>query len=85
MTNYSWLQIVLYLVVLLVLAKPLGAYMARVFQGERTFISPVVSPIERTVYRLTGLRPTEEMDWKVYALAMLLFNLAGFLVVYLLQ
>ena len=85
MTASSWVQIVLYLVVLLALAKPLGGYMARVFQGERTFMSPVVAPVERLVYRLTGLKPTEEMDWKVYALAMLLFNLAGFLVVYLLQ
>ncbi len=85
MTASSWVQIALYLVVLLALAKPLGGYMARVFQGERTFMSPVVVPVERLVYRLTGLKPTEEMDWKVYALAMLLFNLAGFLVVYLLQ
>jgi len=85
MTTFSWLQIGLYLFVLLLLVKPLGSYMARVYQGERTFLSPVVRPVERIVYRIVGLRPNEEMDWKTYAVAMLLFNLVGLLLLYGLQ
>ncbi|MCX5995177.1 MAG: potassium-transporting ATPase subunit KdpA [Chloroflexi bacterium] len=85
MTTFSWLQIGLYLFVLLLLVKPLGSYMARVYQGERTFLSPVVRPIERLIYRIVGLRAEEEMDWKTYAVAMLLFNLVGLLLLYGLQ
>jgi len=85
MTTSAWLQLGLYLLVLLLLVKPLGAYMARVYQGERTFLSPVVRPVERLVYRVSGLRPDEEMDWKTYAIAMLLFSLAGLLLLYALQ
>ena len=82
MTTLSWLQLALYLFVLLLLVKPLGSYMARVYQGERTFLSPVVRPVERIVYRITGLRPDEEMDWKTYALALLFFTLVGILTLY---
>ncbi len=74
-----------YLIALLLLSKPLGAYMARIYQGERTFLDPVVGPLERFVYRLAGIDPHEEMDWKSNAIAMLLFNLAGFILLYLLQ
>jgi K+-transporting ATPase ATPase A chain len=82
---FDWLQIALYLLVLLLLVKPTGAYMARVYQGERTFMSPAVGPVERLIYRVTGLSPDEEMDWKTYAVAMLFFNFAGLLLVYVLQ
>ena len=85
MNIFSWLQLILYLVVLLALAKPLGSYMARVFQGERTFLTPVLAPVERFCYRLSGVRGDEEMNWKTYAIAMLLFNVLGLLAVYLLQ
>jgi K+-transporting ATPase ATPase A chain len=85
MTIFSWLQIGLYLLVLLLLVKPLGAYMARVYQGERTFLTPVVGPVERLIYRVVGLRADEEMGWKTYALTMLLFNFAGLLLLYALQ
>jgi K+-transporting ATPase ATPase A chain len=85
MTPFIWLQIALYLVVLLVLAKPLGSFMAKVYQGERTFISPVLSPVERFIYRLVGVNPQEEMDWKTYAFAMLLFSLVGLITLYGLQ
>jgi len=85
MNIYSWLQLAFYLVVLLALAKPLGGFMARVYQGERTFLEPVLRPVERLLYRLSGVRPDEEMNWKVYAIAMLLFNGLGLLVVYALQ
>jgi K+-transporting ATPase ATPase A chain len=81
----GWVQIALYLVVLLALVKPLGSFIARVYQGERTFLEPVVRPSERLVYRLSGVRPEEEMDWKTYAVAMLLFNVLGLLALYILQ
>ncbi len=75
-------QIVLYLVVLFALAAPLGAYMAHVYEGKRTFLDPVWRPVERLLYRAAGVRANVEMDWKVYAVSMLLFNLLALLVVY---
>jgi K+-transporting ATPase ATPase A chain len=85
MNFYSWLQLSLYVAILILLAKPLGTYMARVYQGERTFLDPVLQPAERLLYRAAGVRVEEEMDWKVYAVAMLLFNGLGLLAVYALQ
>lgn len=79
MTTDGLLQIGFYLVVLLALAKPLGRWMALVYQSKRT------SRVERLIYRLTGVRETEEMDWKVYALTMLLFSAVSLLFVYALQ
>ena len=70
---------------LLLLVQPLGLFMARVYEGERTFLSPAIAPLERLVYRVAGVDPAHEQDWKRYTLAVLLFNLAGFLFVYLLQ
>lgn len=77
------LQIVLYLVVLGLLVKPLGLFMTHVYQGERTFLDPILGPVERLIYRLGGIDPAEDMTWKTYALALLLFNLVGFTVLYL--
>jgi K+-transporting ATPase ATPase A chain len=85
MTTLSWLQLALYLFVLLLLVKPLGSYMARVYGGERTFLTPVIRPVEHLFYRIVGLRADDEMDWKTYAVAVLLFNLVGFLLLYGLQ
>jgi potassium-transporting ATPase potassium-binding subunit len=85
MTIFSWLQLIFYMVVLIALAKPLGTFMARVYQGERTFLDPVMRPAEKLIYRLCGVHPDEEMNWKVYALAMVLFNGLGLIVVYALQ
>ena len=85
MTANGYLQLVLYLVLLLVLAKPLGAYMARVYEGKRLVLERVLGWLERLIYRLCGVRSGEEMDWKAYAVTMLLFNLLGMLTVYLLQ
>ncbi len=85
MTTSGVLQLVLYLVVLLALAKPLGSYMARVYQGHPLGLERVLGWLERLVYRVAGVRPGEEMGWKTYAATMLLFNLAGLLAVYLLQ
>ena len=85
MNIYSWLQLIFYLVVLIALAKPLGTYMARIYQGERTLLDPLVRPVEKLIYRVSGVHPDEEMNWKVYAFAMLLFNGLGLLLVYALQ
>jgi K+-transporting ATPase ATPase A chain len=85
MTLNGWLQIIVYFVVLILLVKPLGLYMARVYQGERTLLSPVVAPIERLIYRLSGVNLADEMDWKVYSVALLLFSIVGITFLYLLQ
>jgi len=85
MNIYGWLQIIIYLAVILALVKPLGSYMARVFGGERTFLHPVFGPVERFIYRLGGVKPDADMSWKEYALALLFFNVLGILVVYALQ
>ena len=85
MNLYSWLQIVIYLVVLLLLAKPLGSYMAKVYQGERTFLDRMLGPVERLIYRLSGVNPGEDMNWKTYAIAVMIFNMLGLLLVYALQ
>ncbi|TAL32646.1 MAG: potassium-transporting ATPase subunit KdpA [Spirochaetes bacterium] len=78
-------QILFYFVVLIGAAPFLGAYMAKVFKGERNLLSPVMAPFERLLYRLSGVRADEEMDWKRYLKSLLVFNALGFLVVFLLQ
>jgi K+-transporting ATPase ATPase A chain len=85
MSTWNWLLPVLYLAVLLALVRPLGAFMARVYSGDRTFLHPVLAPVERLFYRAAGVNPDAEMSWKTYALALLAFNLLGLLVVYALQ
>ncbi len=85
MMIFDWLQIGLYLTILLLLVKPLGAYMSHVFQGERTFMSPVVGPIERFICRILGTSADEEMDWKKYAVAFMLFTLVGIISLYALE
>jgi K+-transporting ATPase ATPase A chain len=85
MTSNALLQIGLYLAVLLLLVKPLGSYMARVYEGEPVLIGKLLGPLERFLYRAAGVKPETEMTWKAYAVAMLLFNTAGILVVYALQ
>ncbi len=85
MTANDVFQIVLYLVVLTALTKPLGAYMARVYEGDRTLLDPVLEPLERLLYRASGVRPDEGMTWKTYTVAMLAFSAASLLVVYVVQ
>ena len=85
MTANGWLQIIVYFVVLTALVLPLGRFMARVFEGERTFLSPVLRPVEIGLYRLAGVDATREQHWISYTIAMLLFNAAGFAIVYALQ
>lgn len=81
----TWLQLIFYFGILLLLTKPLGAYMAKVYQGERIFLDLVLGPVERFLYRLSGIDPRSEMTWKTYAIAMLVFNILGVVAVYLLQ
>ena len=76
------IQIGLFSVLVTVLSVPIGLYMARVFSEERTFLDPVLRPVERTIYRLCGVHPDTEMTWSEYAVAMLLFSLVGMLVLY---
>jgi len=85
MTTFGILQIALYLIALIALVKPLGAFMADVYEGKRTVLDPVLRPVERLIYRLSGVSPDQEMDWKTYAVAMMVFNMLGFVVVYVIQ
>ena len=85
MTVPGWIQVLLSLALLLVLAKPLGEFMAAVLDGRPTFLTPVLEPVERWCYRLAGVDAGVEMGWQPYALAMLTFNLLGLVVVYALQ
>jgi K+-transporting ATPase ATPase A chain len=85
MTINGWLQIALYCVLLLLITRPIGGYMTRVFNGERTLLSPVLRPLERATYWLCGVDETQEQYWVSYGIAMLAFTLAGFVVLYGLQ
>jgi K+-transporting ATPase ATPase A chain len=85
MTLNGYLQLLLYFVVLIGLAKPLGWFMARVYEGQNVGLNRALGPVERLIYRVCGTSEDEEMSWQTYTLAMLLFNLLGFLLVYALQ
>ena len=85
MTSIGLLQIFLFFLILLALTKPIGAYMAHVFEGERTFLHPVVRPLERLVYRICGVDEAAEQHWTHYAGSLLAFSLAGILLTYLIQ
>ena len=85
MTAMGWVQIALYCVLLVGVTAPLGAYMTRVFQGERTFLSFILSPLERAIYRLCGVDEKEEQHWTTYGIAMLAFSIAGFVLFYVIQ
>jgi len=85
MTGQSFLQIAIYVVALLALAKPLGSYMARVYQDESVGLNRWLAGVERLFYRLSGIKPEQEMRWTQYAIAVLIFNLLGLLAVYGLQ
>ena len=85
MTLNGLFQVIIYFTVLLASVKPLGWYMARVYEGRPCGLDRILAPVERLIYRLCGVHHTGEMDWKTYGIAMLLFNLAGLLTLYLLQ
>ncbi|ADP72478.1 potassium-transporting ATPase, A subunit [Rhodomicrobium vannielii ATCC 17100] len=82
MTLAGWAQILVFCAIVVASAKPLGAYMTHVFAGERTFLSFILSPVERIFYALAGVDPKAEQRWSAYALSMLAFNFAGFLLLY---
>ena len=85
MTMNGWIQIALYSVIIIAITKPVGGYMTRVFSGERILLSPVLRPIERVLYGISGVDEKEEQHWVTYGVAMLVFSLAGFLSLYALQ
>ena len=85
MTISGWVQIALFSVIVILITRPLGGYMTRVFAGERTFLSPVLRPVERAVYWCCGVDEKEEQHWLTYAIAMLFFSVVGFLTLYALQ
>jgi len=84
MTLVGWLQIILYCVIIVALTPLLGGYMTQVFTGERTFLSPVLRPVERALYRVSGVDEMREQHWLTYTVAMLLFHAAGFALLYVL-
>ncbi|MEY2394130.1 MAG: potassium-transporting ATPase potassium-binding subunit, partial [Acidobacteriaceae bacterium] len=85
MTANGWLQIVVFLLAVFLITKPLGSFMARVFARERTWLDPVMRPVERILYRLTGVDESHEMEWKEYALALLLFSGVSMILLYVLE
>src|SRR5215218_6274553 len=82
MTVIGWIQILLYCAIVVALVKPLGWYMTRVFNGESTFLSPVLRPVERGIYWIGGVDGKREQHWLTYTVAMLLFHVGGFLIIY---
>src|ERR1700741_4012153 len=82
MTAIGWIQIILYCAIIVALVKPLGGYMTRVFNGERTFLSPALRPVEIVLYRIGGVDERREQHWLTYWVAMLLFHVGGFLIIY---
>jgi potassium-transporting ATPase potassium-binding subunit len=85
MTFNGWLQIALFSVVIILLVKPFGGYMTTVFAGERSFLSPVLGPVERAFYRLSGVDERSDQNWVIYAVSMLLFSVVGFVSLYALM
>ena len=85
MSVNGWLQILVFLALILGVTKPMGVFMARVFNGEKTFMDPVLRPIERLLYRVTGVEQDREMRWTEYAISMLLFSVVSMIVLYLME
>ena len=85
MTAIGWAQIALVLVAVLAAALPLSSYIVRVLAGERTLLTPVLMPVERVFYKLSGVDPAREQSWFAYTIAMLAFSVVGFVSLYALQ
>src|SRR5436853_1930986 len=85
MTVIGWLQIILYCAIIVALVKPLGWYMTRVFNSERTFLSPILRPVEAGIYWIGGVDERREQHWLTYTVAMLLFHVGGVLIIYALM
>ncbi len=84
MTSIGWIQIVLYCAIIVALTKPLGGYMTRVFSGERTLLSPVLRPVERALYKVSGIDEAQEQGWVSYLVSMVYLHIGGFLILYIL-
>src|SRR5258708_33812968 len=85
MTIIGWIQISLYCAIVVALIKPLGWYMTRVFNGEKTFLSPVLRPVEAALYWAGGVDQRREQHWLIYTVSMLFFHVGGFLILYALM
>src|SRR5579863_5090873 len=85
MTPNGWLQIVVFLLIIFAITKPLGIFLARVFNRDKTFLDPVLRPVERLLYRITGIDENHEMRWTEYAAAMLLFSAVSMALLYLIE
>ena len=85
MTIIGWIQILLYCVIIIAITPVLGGYMTRVFNGERTLLSPILHPIEVAIYKIAGVDERREQSWLIYAVGMLLFHVGGFLILYLMM
>jgi len=85
MTVNGWIQILVFIALVVAVTRPLGGFMTRVFAGERTFLSPLLGPVERGLYRLAGVDAKAEQHWVTYAVSMLLFSAAGMLLLYVMQ
>src|SRR5271154_3881348 len=85
MTANGWLQLVVFFAVLLLLMRPLGLYIARVLEGQKTFLDPLLRPTERLLYRACGIQAEQEMSWQQYSIAMLIFSFVSLLLTYLIE
>ena len=85
MTGIGWLQITLFCALVILITRPIGGYMARVFAGERSLLSPILRPLELAIYRCGGIDEGEEQSWRQYSVALIFFSAAGFVSLYLLQ
>src|SRR6202030_4295060 len=85
MTVIGWIQILLYCAIIIAITPPLGAYMTGVFSGERTFLSPILRPVEVAIYKIAGVDERQEQHAVSYTVGMLLFHLGGFLILYVLM
>ncbi|MGA2909631.1 MAG: potassium-transporting ATPase subunit KdpA, partial [Terracidiphilus sp.] len=85
MSANGWLQFAIYSVILLLTVRPVGIYMTRVLEGERTWLDPVFRPFERLIYKLCGVKADNEMNWREYAFAMLGFSAVGLVLTYAIE
>jgi K+-transporting ATPase ATPase A chain len=85
MTVIGWIQILLYCAIIVAIVPYLGGYMTRVFNGERTFLTPVLRPVETMLYGAAGVDPRREQNWVMYVVGMLFFHVGGFLILYVLM
>ena len=85
MTGNGWLQFLVYSVVLILTVRPVGLYLARVLEGQKTWLDPVLRPLERLIYKLGGVKADHEMNWREYAFAMLGFSAVSMLLTYAIE